>query len=433
VQFNLDNTNLGAFQSLAPFTLPWNTVNLPNGSHTLTAIASDRIGQTTTSAPVSVTINNVTAQPQNASHHYLYVATAPDYNFSTPAVINIYDIDNGHKLVKTIPLPGDVMGIRGIWANIPNNKLYISHYGSTASNGAGKLLALDLTTNGIAYETSFGMSAGQSGVDRGCILPNGSRIYLPTGEENGTSYWYSIDPRTGSEDSTKRVQHWPGAHNTICSLDGSTVFMASIDYIGAPSYEYTIKAFQVATGSSTTIGPFSGRIRPFTVDTQRGLVFVNLEDFVGFEVAQIATGKVLYSRVQPPAYAEPAPNNAVPSHGIALTPDGNEVWVADGIKNGIHIWDVSNLASQPPTYKTFIPTAWGPVRNYGQPGWILTSIDGKYMYPETMEVIDTQTHTVVGQLYDQFGNPMHSRAGLEVDFANGIPNSVGDQFGIARQ
>ena len=209
--------------------------------------------------------------------------------------------------------------------------------------------------------------------------------------------------------------------------------MASVEDIGAPSYEYTINAFQVATGRSTTIGSFSGRIRPFTVDTQRGFVFVNLEDFVGFEVAQISTGKVLYSRVQPPGYAEPAPNNAVPSHGIALTPDGNEVWVSDAIKNGIHIWDVSNLPSQPPTYKTFIPTAWGPVPNYGQPGWILTSIDGKYMYPETMEVIDTQTHTIVGQLYDQFGNPMHSRYGLEVDFANGIPSSVGDQFGIARQ
>src|SRR3989454_10789310 len=58
VQFKLDGANLGAEVTAAPYSTSWNTTLAANGSHTLTAVARDAAGNSTTSAGVSVTVSN---------------------------------------------------------------------------------------------------------------------------------------------------------------------------------------------------------------------------------------------------------------------------------------------------------------------------------------------------------------------------------------
>ncbi|MBI2468899.1 MAG: hypothetical protein HYV62_13990 [Candidatus Rokubacteria bacterium] len=58
VQFRLDGANLGTEDTTAPFSIAWNTATAPDGAHTLTAVARDAAGNTTTSAPVTVTVAN---------------------------------------------------------------------------------------------------------------------------------------------------------------------------------------------------------------------------------------------------------------------------------------------------------------------------------------------------------------------------------------
>src|SRR4030095_8095902 len=58
VQFKLDGANLGAEDTTAPYSVTWNSTGTSNGSHTLTALARDAPGNTNTSTPVSVTVNN---------------------------------------------------------------------------------------------------------------------------------------------------------------------------------------------------------------------------------------------------------------------------------------------------------------------------------------------------------------------------------------
>ena len=61
VEFRVDGASLGAADLTAPYQAFWNTGALANGStHSVTAIARDTIGNTTTSAPVTVTIANPT-------------------------------------------------------------------------------------------------------------------------------------------------------------------------------------------------------------------------------------------------------------------------------------------------------------------------------------------------------------------------------------
>ena len=56
VQFQLDGVALGAEDTSAPYSVNWNTNPVPPGAHTLRAVARDAAGNSTTSAPVTVTV-----------------------------------------------------------------------------------------------------------------------------------------------------------------------------------------------------------------------------------------------------------------------------------------------------------------------------------------------------------------------------------------
>jgi hypothetical protein len=58
VQFKADGTNIGSADTTAPYSASWNTTSLSNGNHTLTAVATDGAGNTTTSTGVTVNVDN---------------------------------------------------------------------------------------------------------------------------------------------------------------------------------------------------------------------------------------------------------------------------------------------------------------------------------------------------------------------------------------
>ena len=61
VQFKLDGTNLGSEDTVVPYSTSWNTTTATNASHTLTAVARDAAGHTTTASTITVTVNNTVA------------------------------------------------------------------------------------------------------------------------------------------------------------------------------------------------------------------------------------------------------------------------------------------------------------------------------------------------------------------------------------
>lgn len=58
VQFKLDGSNLGSEKTSGPFSISWDATTTANGQHVLTAAARNAAGQTTTSAPVTITVQN---------------------------------------------------------------------------------------------------------------------------------------------------------------------------------------------------------------------------------------------------------------------------------------------------------------------------------------------------------------------------------------
>jgi len=117
----------------------------------------------------------------------------------------------------------------------------------------------------------------------------------------------------------------------------------------------------------------------------------------------------------------PVRRHGNPSHGIALTLDEKEIWLADGHNMRVHVFS----AIRPYQQLTTIPVQ-------DMPGWINFSIDGRYTYPSSGEVIETSTRKIITVLQDEFHNNTASEKMLEIDFENNKAVKAGDQFGIGR-
>jgi hypothetical protein len=63
VQFRVDGTNIGTEDTSNPYSRSWDTTTVGNGTHTLSAIARDAAGNTTTSTGITVTVSSTSPGP----------------------------------------------------------------------------------------------------------------------------------------------------------------------------------------------------------------------------------------------------------------------------------------------------------------------------------------------------------------------------------
>jgi DNA-binding beta-propeller fold protein YncE len=335
---------------------------------------------------------------------YLYVAVPGirDYLGYGGHGILVFDIDRNHQFVKRIHTNGfhpdkTPSNVKGVAVSVALNSIYVSTIES--------LQRIDLTTEKIIWEKFF-----EGGCDRMSISPDGKTMYLPSFEKG---FWNVIDCNTG--DVIKKIEVFKRAHNTIYGPSGNHVYL---DDIASPwLYMADAKKHELAN----KIGPFGNFVRPFTVNGKETLVYVTVDSLLGFEVGDIKTGKKL-ARVEVEGWnMGPVRRHGNPSHGIGLTPDEKELWVADGYNMRVHVFS----AAEPFQQLTTIPLQ-------DMPGWISFSIDGKYVYPSSGEVIDVRTRKILTKLQDEFHNNVASEKMVEIDFTNNKSVKAGDQFGIGR-
>jgi len=203
----------------------------------------------------------------------------------------------------------------------------------------------------------------------------------------------------------------------VCGLDGKRVYMAGL------KSSFLFVADTRTNKVVDKIGPFAASIRPFTANGTQSLCFVNVNELLGFEIGDLKTGKKLH-RVEVPGFKTGmVKRHGCPSYGIGLTPDEKEVWVVDAVNERVHVFDATVM---PPKYKA-------SVKLREQPGWVTFSLDGKYAYPSTGDVIDTETKKIVATLADEKAAPVHSEKMVEIHFLDGVPVATGDQFGLGRK
>jgi len=223
-----------------------------------------------------------------------------------------------------------------------------------------------------------------------------------------------VDALTG--DIIKKIVTRSGAHNTIIGLDGKHAYLAGLK---SPILRVTdVNTHEVIR----KVGPLGNVIRPFTVNGRGTLCLVNVNELLGFEIGDLNTGKMLH-RVEVEGFKKgPTKRHGCPSHGIGLTPDEKEIWLTDATNSRLHIFD--NTVAPPKQLASI------EVRD--QPGWITFSIDGRYAYPSTGDVIEVKTRRIVAGLKDEKGADVQSEKMIEIDFNGGQPARTGDQFGLGR-
>ncbi len=337
----------------------------------------------------------------------LYV-TSPDGAGGTrnPPGLYVYDIDDGHKLVKHIPIP-DMGGTRGCCGSAAAGRLFISHKNTD-------LMCFDIVREAKVWEVSYPKEEG--GADRCCVTPDGKKVYVPEGWwSSRTKSLAVVDGETGKR--LKKISLGAGAaHNTIMSPSGKRMYVGSITHG---------KIIVIDTASDEIVsrfGPFGrdptgrkGRVSPYCINGAETLCFANSHN-VGFYVGDLAGEKVLH-------WVQVKEANGF-SHGVGMTPDEKEIWLSN--PNDKRLW-VFDATTMPPKRLRSIDVC------RKSHGWITFSLDGVYAWPDTSDIIDAKTKRIIATLKDHRGKPVASSKFIEIHFRKGKPIRMGDQFGIGRQ
>jgi len=319
------------------------------------------------------------------------------------AGILVFDIDAGHQFIKRIGTDASRIAkprnIKGVVANAATRKL---HFTTPES-----LYCFDLVSETTEWEKRL-----PQGCDRLASTPNGRTLFVPSFERD---IWNVVDAASGAVEAV--IETKSGSHNTVCGLDGKRAYLAGL------KSPYLVVADVATRRAIGRVGPFAAAIRPFTVNGAQTRCFVNVNDLLGLEIGDIDSGTKLHRVEVPGVRRGPAKRHGCPSHGIGLTPNEKEVWIADAFNEMVHVFDAT---VSPPKYVTH-------VKLREQPGWVTFSLDGRYAYPSTGEVIDVATKQIVAALTDETGRAVHSEKMVEIHFQRDAPVAAGDQFGIGRK
>jgi hypothetical protein len=217
-----------------------------------------------------------------------------------------------------------------------------------------------------------------------------------------------IDPTNG--DVLKRLPAGPQAHNSIASLDGRFV------YLGTETNFWVYR-----TRDDALVQRFEDvgerGVFPFTIDGRQRYAYICLGNHVGFDVADLRTGKAIH-RVM--AGDKPIAHR---THGAGLTPDEKELWISDQDGKKLFIFDATQMP----------PKAAGQVElSVGGHGWVCFSLDGRYAWCHTPDVFAVRTRERVATLKDGEGNLVSGSKFIEVHFRDGKVVAMGDQFAVGR-
>jgi hypothetical protein len=164
--------------------------------------------------------------------------------------------------------------------------------------------------------------------ERPWTLPDGKTLLVGS---SYNSWWYYIDGATGKSLGKLPVPETPDTHNLAVCADGKIGIMGSMS--SPPKAGLAI--IDVPNRKVLRYMTFSEMVRPLTINHDASLVHVNVNDLIGFEIGEVQTGKVL-KRVELPGADWKGKGY---SHGIGMTPDESEIWVADPVHNAWQVWD----------------------------------------------------------------------------------------------
>jgi YVTN family beta-propeller protein len=175
-------------------------------------------------------------------------------------------------------------------------------------------------------------------------------------------------------------------HNAVSTASNRYLFVSSMG-------SNAVNVIDLKTMSFSSVIPVGGRPRPYVISSDGKTMYVAVSYLHGFDVVNIADKKVL-ERVEMPARHSGPPRSRkfetpdTLTHGLALTPDGKELWVTSLLDDAIYIYDLRTRKFS------------GPLATGDGPNWIVFSPDGKYgcvsnTDSDDVSIFDVKEHRLV--------------------------------------
>jgi hypothetical protein len=164
--------------------------------------------------------------------------------------ISVYDIDRGHRLVKTISTVPNVDDVRGVTVSTVTGKLYVSY---RTHSGVGMIYCLSVYQDVVLWNRAI-----KPDVDRLSIHPNGRLLYVPTWEGGSADYINVLDADSG--DVVREVNFSKRSHDTQFPLSGP-LFQETKATDGSGNYLYMIDPSSYQSRASGPTSESSDRIQ----------------------------------------------------------------------------------------------------------------------------------------------------------------------------
>jgi hypothetical protein len=321
--------------------------------------------------------------------------------------ISVYDIDRRYRLVKTISTVPNVDDVRGVAVSALTGKLYVSY---RTHSGVGMIYCLSVYQDVVLWNRAI-----KPDVDRLSIHPNGRLLYVPTWEGGSADYINVLDADSG--EVVREVNFSNRSHDTQFPLSGP-LFQETKATDGSGNYLYMIDPSSYAV---SRIGPYSGILGPYAVDSVSRHVVNNVTGLWGMQVADIKTGQIVSASIPEHPLKQPGL-----LHGIGWTPNESEVWENSSYSDPhVYVWDMLD---------PMVPKLKEQLSLRGKHGGHCLTFDlkGDYAYiaPEKnsedgTEIFDARTHKSVGSIGS-------SEDMVEIDFTDGVITGTSDQYAIGR-
>jgi hypothetical protein len=327
----------------------------------------------------------------------------------TGSKVSVYDMDAGHHLVKTINFPNTAGEIAGICANVRLHTFFVFF-----NSEPGKVVAVDLLDDKQLWSKETLPSA-----DRGDVSIDGTKLFVPGGEQSEQPMETVLDPKTGNQIGQFTLT--AKVHDTDIGISDRYAYLET-------KSSPLVSVVDLASNQIIRQLKFSDVAGPHAVNGSDTLVVANVFQFFGFEVANVATGQVV-ARVHAEGVRDPG-NPAPPAlrnHAIAWKPDETEVWLGSKYDPNLFVFDMTVM---PPTQKRRITVG----ARYGNIHWITFSIDGRYVYPSPDQNSGIPVQIIDSTSYQPVATMGYSEHVMEVDFSqDGRVVAVGSQYGIGRK
>jgi hypothetical protein len=202
VQFKVDGANVGSEDTTSPYSVTWNSTSVSDGSHSVTAVARDVAGNTTTSSPVSVTVNN---------------ASPGSITMGETTILGSDDGGNGNLLLAQSATLSQSAALQSMsfYVTTAAGNLRLAVYDATGpSGGPGAKVAETseiTTTTGWDTAPTTTHPTLNAGTYWLAYLPSSNSLGMKvasTGSEKHYGFTYGVMPNTFSTTPTSGTAHW---------------------------------------------------------------------------------------------------------------------------------------------------------------------------------------------------------------------------------